>query len=1237
MSIKNRINKVFSGGGLLGQASMWFAKDVFNSMVDYSEEIAAQKAKDRQPKSKIETINSNSLDIFLNPNTFSEILSIPDNLTLFLNKPTDGTIPTYNASFILGNASELDFNVESDLGYNIFWAHKDPIKPYNEYAMYVTGNIAWLYSRPVTMFEGIYDITSVNSSTTLLGTDSKSSNIQGFSKKVIADGVNVGNVNSHAFTSKGDKKVYFIFDEMPPMNSCFNDITNLKSVNFCTIGNIYNVDINSAFYDNEVLNSVNITTDSIWHINNSSNMFYNCKNLTSEGLNQFLRKTTNSSKDTIVYSMFYNCRLLDYIDLSNWDCNAIGILGNSTYYPSQIVFKNNSCPLLCGSSYTEEGSDYPEFSEESPGTRIVNLDKGCLPYKNLTFYSEDNIIASYTLEEALSLTELPAEPEHADYLTFNGWGITLEELKEKLQSYHYYNVIARYTNNRDYHFFDVSLASDSVTVNFDNTVSGVEIDWGDGSEIEVVNNYYISHTYPYKFGRWDIKIYPKGNVLDDISINSDQSSYPDSTDFIIHDKARFYGRGYYSTGIGLSAYRTNDVVFKMTFPNGKSLIAKDQKFTEEFWGYCKKCSYYSSEEQEEFNINATLTNSYEVPNLHYFKINRVEYINGVKKVRYASPFLPQDATSVYIPFYGEYESSTYGYITYNYHDTHVSTMVIPESVQSVTIKSLFLEALILPEGITCDITGCPNLTFIDNYNNSNITLGNTMYNLRFAWFPTTNNELSIEGFRRLKYFSVNTSSINKLTIKDCFTLPEIPQIDSVKDISITGCPSLKSFDLLPTYTSCAISNCANLEKVNLYEGITNLNSNFENNTSLHYIDLPEGLISIGNRAFANSGLYSVNLPSTLKSIGNSAFYGNYISELILPEGLTSLGDSAFMYNDNLKEVVIPDSITEIPMQCFCMNSANALKKVTLPRYVEYIGSSAFPSNVEYVEIKDLLNWCNIDFESLAFPNAYLYINGVKLEDVVIPDAVTTLSLPLHFGKHCNSITVGAGVTSIESKYLYQCNHLYVSPDNTVFDSRNECNAIIETDSNTLIISCKNTTIPDTVVKIGKEAFEEGGNRLFIPDSVTTIGNSAFYKCTLSGGKGIQETEEYAFSYSNINGLDLSNLRIMGENTFYMADCDELELPIVEDIPTEAFYYSGIKNIILGENTKTLGDNILNGSEIKILTCLAATAPTISSNTFNGIVSYTGTLRYPKGSDYSTWIAALTNEDGTTSWTFEEIE
>lgn len=125
----------------------------------------------------------------------------------------------------------------------------------------------------------------------------------------------------------------------------------------------------------------------------------------------------------------------------------------------------------------------------------------------------------------------------------------------------------------------------------------------------------------------------------------------------------------------------------------------------------------------------------------------------------------------------------------------------------------------------------------------------------------------------------------------------------------------------------------------------------------------------------------------------------------------------------------------------------------------------------------------------------------ELTNVVIPNSVKCIkSWAIHSCTGLTRITIPDSVTEIDNLAFYGCTGLtsiIVSKGNKIFDSRNDCNAIIETKTNKLLLGCKNTVIPDSVKEIDFNAFN-GCTRLtdiVIPDSVTEIECYAFQDCS----------------------------------------------------------------------------------------------------------------------------------------------
>ena len=183
--------------------------------------------------------------------------------------------------------------------------------------------------------------------------------------------------------------------------------------------------------------------------------------------------------------------------------------------------------------------------------------------------------------------------------------------------------------------------------------------------------------------------------------------------------------------------------------------------------------------------------------------------------------------------------------------------------------------------------------------------------------------------------------------------------------------------------------------------------------------------------------------------------------------VTSIGVLAFYNCSGLTSVTIPNPVTEIGYSAF--SGCRGLTSVTIPTSLKTIGERAFK-----------------DCQSLT--------------SVAIPNSVTTIGdLAFYNCSALTSVSIGNSVSSIGNSAFYGCGgmtSIVVASGNTTYDSRGNCNAIIETASNTLIAGCCNTVIPGTVTAIGDDAFAycSGLTRVTIPISVTTIGHDAFRYC-----------------------------------------------------------------------------------------------------------------------------------------------
>ncbi len=306
------------------------------------------------------------------------------------------------------------------------------------------------------------------------------------------------------------------------------------------------------------------------------------------------------------------------------------------------------------------------------------------------------------------------------------------------------------------------------------------------------------------------------------------------------------------------------------------------------------------------------------------------------------------------------------------------------------------------------------------------------------------------------------------------------------------------------------------------------------------------ITSIAELLFLNdTALTSLSLPYTIDSIGNYAFaYCTQIDTLIYDIdsciGLNPYNEGAFnsrvFYGDtNISTIFLGNHVKTIPDYSFAYHT-HKLSSLHLGDSLKHIGNQAFYG-------------CRL-LDTITIPHSVTFIGDMAF---IGPEE----SLQSGRRSHLTTLAIGPSVDTIGNMAFAlhsNLNAITVNPANTSFDSRNGCNAIIETATNTLVTGCQSTIIPNNTSAIGYGAFVANPNlhSISIPDSVTSIGNFSFYLCdslsSITFGSSLSSIGAQAFyGCSRLESLSFpASVSSIGEYAFN--GCNEID-SIILSCPT----------------------------------------------------------------------------------------
>ena len=337
---------------------------------------------------------------------------------------------------------------------------------------------------------------------------------------------------------------------------------------------------------------------------------------------------------------------------------------------------------------------------------------------------------------------------------------------------------------------------------------------------------------------------------------------------------------------------------------------------------------------------------------------------------------------------------------------------------------------------------------------------------------------------------------------------------------------------------------------------------------------------------------NTRIPSSVSKLGDYSYSGADITEFDIPKTINSLGDGVFYGCGNLTRVGIHDGITELPAATFAQCG---FTEFTVPETVTKIGNDIFNGCTKLTNL-------TLHDGITEIPEC-MCLKCEALKEFTFLPTVTRIGFEAFRNTGLTEVTIPAATTELNHTAFGFCSlkHLTVEEGNPKYDSRNDCNSIIETETNTLVLATCATVIPD---------------------GVETLAGSSFYGITmdyLEVPESVTDIKSGAFSNSSIDKVNIkANITKLEYNTFNYTWVNVLSLPPTLVSIGQYAIPPRVKTLVLPASVKTLHYYVHNGYNLSTVVCLG-TEPPGPYDGYAGVAPFLDqhygsvTLYVPKGS------------------------